>query len=128
MATTIHVARDGLVVIGEPLTTAPIDDYVAWCEVVKDALIMRRWDEVYRMLEKHDDDDLTAPPDVQTFTLPLVTVPTREVAKRLVVRFCKLGVGPHPLLSATERWYYIPNFGGKLKDIWEWSDRFEAAK
>lgn len=122
----IHVARDGLVVIGEPITTWQ-SAHEAWCETVKDALLEKKWEDVYRMLEKHDIDEL-APSDTPVeYTLPLIACVDTAQAKRLIVRFCKMGIGSHPLLAPNERWYYIPNFDGTGEAIFKWSQKFEAA-
>lgn len=125
--TRIQVARDGLVVIGNPIM-ATLKPHEAWCEIVKDALLAKRWEAVYRMLEKHDDDELAEAPNEDVhYTLPLVECDNAEQAKQLIVRFCKMGIGSHPLLASKERWYYIPNFGGEVEDVLVWSKKFERA-
>jgi hypothetical protein len=126
VSVTLWISVDGMVTT-EKVEGARFDPHEAWCDVVRDALSQRKWEEVNRMLEKHDDDELTDPddPDVTTYVLPVLCVPTMTDARKIIVRFCKLGIGTHPLLAPKERWYYLPNFDGTTEALWEISERFE---
>lgn len=128
MSARIWIARDGMV------TTRRVDGqdfdhhdaaHEAWCDVVKDALLARRWEEVYRMLEKHDSDELTCEPEIQDYTMCVACVPTVQDAQDIIVRFCKLGYGSHPLLAKNERWYYLPGFCDSVEGLKAVTKMFE---
>jgi hypothetical protein len=118
----------------------PIPDPAAtFGDIVRDAVIQaagrrenvertRAWRKVYEMLEKHDDclEELHVEPIA--YVLPLCEVTDEAEARRLIVRFCKMGIGQHPLLLASERWYYLPRFDGTIETLMTWTARFEAAR
>lgn len=121
--TWIYIAVDGLVTT-HSIDYAPVDGHTHWCNVVRDALIEKRWEDVYRMLEKHDDDELTIPPETSSYTIGICKVASEKIAHKIIVRFCKMGIGDHPLLNAKERWYFIPNFEATSEDLWRVSQLF----
>ncbi len=138
--TTIWITRDGMVSL-EKVEAATPDPHVEFANIVRDAVIVassksksahatqyeitRAWQKIHTMLEKHDEctDELIV--DEVTWMLPLVVVATPAAAKRAIVRFCKMGIGQHQLLRPDDRWYFIPNFGGTVEDLWAWSTKFD---
>ena len=120
----VYVGADGLFI--DSMLYGPwVDPHEEWCNTVRDALMLRRWEDAYRMLEKHDDDELArAPRDRELYTLPLIELADRATYDRVRVRFCKLGVGVHPLLAPRERWYHLSPFvAGSVAEVFAWEKR-----
>lgn len=137
----IWVARDGMVTLKKPELADP-DPVVDFADIVRDAVIdasrhtsyqtpcerNRRWRKVYEMLEKSDECIGSLEVEPVTAVLPLCEVQDEKVAKALITRFCKLGIGTHPLLHPDERWHYLPSFNGEVETLFAWAKKFEEAQ
>ncbi len=122
----IWIATDGMVTTKRiEVQDSPDVAHEQWCDVVRDALVERKWEAVYRMLEKHGEDELTGGPESDDYVLCVANVPTEQDAHDIIVRFCKLGYGSHPLLAPKERWYYLPGFCGTVDGLFGVSQMFQ---
>lgn len=122
---TLWVAVDGLLTF-DKIEGQVRTQHEEWCDIVRDALLERRWEAAYRMLQKHDEDEMTEPVDALTYTLPMFVAPSIDAAIQLRTAFCKLGIGDHPLLQPKTLWYYLPNFNGGVEEVHHYATQFDV--